>query len=105
MDKNQAINAITSVFQRYLLLTPTDQGLLSALSQGKLYELYVLSELLIDLRRRGFLLRFSGQTLKFKQAAGKIKVADPHFRLTAPDRTRLWLFVDIEFQPPTAPAA
>ena len=97
MDKSQAINAITSVFQRYRRLTPTDQGLLSALDQGKLYELYVLSELLIDLRRRGFRLWFSGQTLKFKQAAGKIKVADPHFRLTAPDRASLWLFVDIEF--------
>ena len=97
MDKNQAIHAITSVFHRYRRLTPTDQGLLSALSQGKLYEMYVLSELLIDLRRRGFLLRFSGQTLKFKQAAGKIKVADPHFRLTAPNGTSLWLFVDIEF--------
>ena len=97
MDKSQAIDAITSVFRRYRRLTPTDQWLLSALDQGKLYELYVLSELLIDLRRRGFLLRFCGQTLKFKQAPGKIKVADPHFLLTAPDRTRLWLFVDIEF--------
>ena len=97
IDKSQAINAITSVFQRYRLLIPTDQGLLSALDQGKLYELYVLSELVIDLRRRGFLLRFCGRTLKFKQAAGKIKVADPHFHLTAPDRTILWLFVDIEF--------
>ena len=97
MDKSQAINAITSVFQRYRRLTPTDQALLSALDQGKLYELYVLSELLIDLRCRRFLLRFCGQTLKFKQAAGKIKVADPHFRMTAPDGTHLWLFVDIEF--------
>ena len=52
MDKSQAIHAITSVFQRYRRLTPTDQGLLSGLDQGKLYELYVLSELLIDLRRR-----------------------------------------------------
>lgn len=97
MDKSQAIDAIISVFRRYRRLTPTDQGFVAALRQGKLYELYVLSELLIDLRRRGFSVRFSGQTLKFKQAAGKIKVTDPHFQLTAPDRTCLWLFVDIEF--------
>ena len=97
MDKCRAIDAITSVFRRYRSLTPTDRRLLVALSQGKLYELYVLSELLIDLRRRGFLLQFSGRTLRFKQAAGKIKVTDPHFELTAPDRTCLWLFVDIEF--------
>ena len=98
MDKSQAIDAITSVFRGYRRLSPTDQGLLSALDQGKLYELYVLSELLIDLRRRGFHLRFCGQTVKFKQAPGKIKVTDPHFLLTAPDSTRLWLFVDIEFE-------
>lgn len=97
MDKSRAINAITSIFQRYRSLTPTDQGFMSTLGQGKLYEMYVLSELLIDLRRRGFFLRFSGQTLKFKQAAGKIKLADPHFRLTAPNQTDLRLFVDIEF--------
>ena len=97
LDKSHAINAITSVFKRYRRLTPTDQGLLSALDQGKLYELYVLSELLIDLQRRGFCLRFSANTLKFKQAPGKIKIDDPHFLLTAPDGTTLWLFVDIEF--------
>ena len=66
MDKTRAINAITSIFGRYRRLTPTDQGLLFAPNQGKLYELYVLSELLIDLRRRGFLTQFSGQALKFK---------------------------------------
>ena len=98
MDKSQAINAITSIFGRYRRLTPTDQGLLSALSLGKLYELFVLSELLIDLRHRGFFIHFvAGPTLKFKASPGKIKLADPHFRLIAPDRTQLGLFVDIEF--------
>ena len=78
-------------------LTPTDQFLVSALNDGKLYELYVLSELLLDLQVRGFLLHFSGQTLRFKQAPGTLKTSDPHFRVVAPDQTRLWIFVDIEF--------
>ena len=97
MDKTRAINAVMSIFGRYRRLIPTDQRLLSALNQGKLYELYVLSKLLLDLRRRGFLLHLFGQTLKFKQAPGRLKTSDPHFCLIAPDRTPLWLFVDIEF--------
>lgn len=97
MNRTQAINAITSIFGRYHRLSPTDRAFLSALDQGKLYELYVLSELLIDLKRRGFLLHFPEQSLKFKQGAGKIKVTDPHFRVFAPNRRRFWLFVDIEF--------
>ena len=98
MDKTHAVNAVTSIFGRYRRLTPTDRQLLSALAQGELYELYVLSELLTDLRSRGFIIQLAaGHTLKFKAAPGKIKHTDPHFLLTAPDGTRLWLFINIEF--------
>ena len=102
MDRRQAINNIQSLFRQFRALTPVDQALVSGLNDGKLYELYVLSELLPDLRNRGFQFRFVGNTLKFKAAPGKIKLNaphnDPHFEVTAPNRNRLWLFVDIEFQ-------
>ena len=103
MDKSKAIKDIQSIFRQFKVLKPSDRAFLSSLNDGKLYELYVLSELVLDLRRHGFQLRFVGgtpkaNTLKFKAAPGKIKLSDPHFEVTAPNSTRLWLFVDIEFQ-------
>ena len=98
MDKHQAINDIQSIFRHFKALTPGDLALLSGLNHGKLYELYVLSEVLLDLQRRGFQFRFVGNTLKFKAAPGKIKLNAPHFVVTAPNGKQLWLFVDIEFQ-------
>lgn len=97
MDRTRATNAIRSIFRHYRRLIPADKRLVSALDDGKLYELYVLSQLLLDLRQRGFRPRFLGKTLRFKQAPGRLKTSDPHFRLIAPDGTCLWLFVDIEF--------
>ena len=98
MNTRQAINDIQSIFRQFRALTPGDQALLSGLKHGKLYELYVLSEVLCKLHARGFQFRFVGNTLKFKAAPGKIKLNDPHFVVTAPHGDELWLFVDIEFQ-------
>ena len=98
MNKSKAIRDIQSIFQRFKALTPVDRTLLSGLNDGKLYELYVLSELLLDLQRRGCQCRFIGNTLKFKAAPGKIKLNDPHFEVITPNGTRFRLFVDIEFQ-------
>ena len=98
MNKSKAIRDIQSIFRRFKALTPVDRTLLSGLNDGKLYELYVLSELLLDLQRRGCQCRFIGKTLKFKAAPGKIKLNDPHFEVITPNGTRFRLFVDIEFQ-------
>ena len=97
MNKSQAIADIVSIFQRYRTLTPSDRDVLDAFNQGKLYELYVLSELLVDLRNRGCELQFTAQTLRFKGAPGRIRTEDPHFCVIAPNGRPLWLFVDIEF--------
>ena len=97
MNKSQAITDIVSIFQRYRTLTPEDRDVLDALNQGKLYEVYVLSELVLDLLHRGFRFQFVGQTLRFKAAPGKVKATDPHFQVSAPSGRPLWLFVDIEF--------
>ena len=67
MNKSQAETRIQSIFQRFskasTLLHPT---LLSGLNNGKLYELYVLSELVLDLDRRGFQVCLTQSNLKFK---------------------------------------
>lgn len=98
MDRDQAITEIDAIFGTYAASMPSDTALLRSLSDGKLYELYVLSELIADLDRRGFAIRFVGRTLSFKGAPGQIKLGDPHFELRAPNGAPLWLFVDIEFR-------
>ena len=97
MDRTQAIADVEAIFANYKATTPHDQLLLNGLNDGKLYELYVLSELLLDLRRRGFTIGFVGRSLAFKAAPGKILRGDPHFELTSPMGSLFWLFVDIEF--------
>ena len=97
MNKGQAIAEIESIFRRYRTLTPSDGNILDALDQGKLYELYVLSELLDNLQQRGFRMQLTARTLRFKGAPGRVRTADPHFCVTSPNGNLLWLFVDIEF--------
>ena len=98
MNKNAALSLINSIFSQYMSLTPADNTLLSALKDGKLYEIYVLSELLTDLHNRGFRITPPTGTLKFKAAPGMIKFTDPHFTIRSPSGGLLWLFVNIEFQ-------
>jgi hypothetical protein len=98
MNRASAISEIKKVFAQYKSIGPQDDKLVQALTDGKLYELYVLSRVVEELRARGFGLQFRGTTLKFKASPGKIKVSDPHFELAAPDGRTLWLFVDIEFE-------
>ena len=98
MDKSHAIRRIEAVFSRYKTLRSKDSAHLQALDKGKLYELYVLSELVRDLNSRGFQLAFWGSDIAFKAAPGKIKPSDPHFHVTAPNGVGYRLFVDIEFE-------
>ena len=97
MDKKEAIEKIESIFSTYKKLEAADTTHLQGLDKGKLYELYVLAELVRDLKRRHCKLAFLGSSIVFKAAPGKIKAADPHFLVTAPDRSKSRIFVDIEF--------
>ena len=98
MDRDEAEKAIKALFAHYKsYISTTDEQVLKGLSDGKLYELYVLSEVVRDLAGRGCRMVFRGTTLKFKGGPGMIKTSDPHFEVRAPDGTNLWLFVDIEF--------
>ena len=98
MEKEEAEKEIQAIFEDFKAITDIDKELLSGLSQGKLYEFYVLASLLTDLKGRGFTIALTKDTLKFKGAPGLIHVNDPHFVVTAPDGTKLRLFVNIEFQ-------
>jgi hypothetical protein len=98
MDRTQAIADIGAVFGAYKSLMPSDTQLLQALKGGKLYELYVLSEVIDELAGRGFRISFIGSTLQFKAGPGQIKLSDPHYHVRTPQGRDLWAFVDIEFR-------
>ena len=98
MEREEAEKEIQAIFEEFKTITDIDKELLSGLSQGKLYELYVLARLLTDLKGRGFAIALTKDTLKFKGAPGLIHRNDPHFVVSAPDSTKLRLFVNIEFQ-------
>lgn len=98
MDRNEAIRRIEAIFSAYKKLQAKDSTLLTALDKGKLYELYVLSQLLLDLRSRGFRLAFVGHSIDFKAAPGKIKTSDSHFKMGSPYGRPSRIFVDIEFE-------
>lgn len=99
MDRVAAIAAIQALFASYRTAQPGDTALLQALTDGKLYELYVLSDLVDVLAARGFSLAFPFTSLNFKASPGMIKATDPHFEVTAPYTTAVgWrIYVDIEF--------
>lgn len=96
-----AIAEIQRIFNVYRAAQPSDASDLAALTNGKLYELFVLADLLSDLKSRGFALSFVGAhpTLKFKASPGQIRLADSHFEVTSPASTTVdfRIFVDIEF--------
>ena len=87
-----------AVVSKYKQLRSSDTSYLEALDKGKLYEIYVLSQLVMDLSRRGFRLAFSHSSLIFKGAPGKINANDPHFLVRPPQGPTCRLFVDIEFE-------
>jgi hypothetical protein len=85
------------IFKTYKAVNRIDRNYLSHLSNGKVYELFVLSHLLLRLKKRGFTLGFNGQTLHFKAGPGRIKQTDPHFTVRL--GSAIWyIFVDIEFE-------
>lgn len=68
---------------------------------GKVYEVTVLAEVLVDLRRRGFFLSFSNphKKIELKGAAGMLDPSDPHFDVrTSPSSTVAFeVFMSVEF--------
>lgn len=101
MKRDDAEDEIKQLFANYRAAQPEDTALLENLSDGKLYELFVVCHVVEELTNRGFTLRFTGTSLKFKGSPGMIKASDPHFEIYAPGgdgNPALWLYVDIEFE-------
>ena len=102
---------IIRIFAAYRAAQATDGPMVAALTDGKLYELFVLSRVVQELDGRGFKLRFVGSkppggaastghsTLKFKSSPGMMKKEDSHFEVTprARSKPKCFLFVNIEF--------
>ncbi|MCA4908526.1 MAG: hypothetical protein ING96_18250 [Roseomonas sp.] len=114
MDKKARSDAsaeIRRIFAVYRKAQSSDAMVLKALTDGKLYELFVLSHVIEDLKNRGFTIAFKGaqqaagvgarsSTLKFKASPGKISNADSHFEISCPQSSTVdfRIFVDIEFE-------
>lgn len=99
MNKMNAASRIQTIFsQAKAAVTTMDAKVFAALSNGKLLELYVLSEVLTELRSRHCPSTFKGSSFVFKAGPGMIKLSDPHFEVQTPSGLLLRLFVDIEFR-------
>lgn len=67
------------------------------LTAGKLYEFYVLSKTVEELRGRGFNVSFNGKILKFKQSPSMIQPGDTHFRIQHPATGQSFnMYTDVE---------
>lgn len=97
MDHTDATNRIKTIFSTFRTITDSETRSLLSLSKGKLYELFVLSEVIVDLRRRGFSLNFSGNSIKFQSSPGSVNQFDPHFDVYVPGKQRpsFQIFVDV----------
>lgn len=95
IDKIQAKQKITNVFRAYKSLTSADTSEIAKLKGGKLYEVFVLSELISDLRKHGYTITFHGSKLKFKAKGGLVKQSDPHFDIVDPTGFSYQVFVDV----------
>ena len=67
------------------------------LTRGKLYEFFVLGEVLKELRHRGYRISLQGTVLTLKQGPGKIKLSDTHFIAHSPrTEAKFRICTDIE---------
>lgn len=99
MNTTQAITEIKSIFGAFGAAFSTDNAILGALSDGKLYEAYVISKIVDELASRNYQITFRGTSLLFKGGPGMIKLTDPHFELfdMATGAIEWRIFADIEF--------
>ena len=102
MNRTQAEGRIRSVFKSYGATSSTTIAKLRALSDGKVFELWVLSKLLEEIKGLGYTITYShpGSPLFLKGAPGMLRQAQPHFDVrTAPSRQIRWqVFLSVEFR-------
>jgi hypothetical protein len=69
---------------------------LRGLTAGKLYELFVLSKLLLELRHRGHSFVFSHSTIRFKTGGGPIRAGDFHIDVLRDGAVVGKIYTDVE---------
>lgn len=96
ISKKRARRELRSLIQRFESRRAAHSEMRS-LTAGKLYEFYVLSRTIEELRSRGFNISFSGKVLELKQSPGIIQPGDAHFLVVHPATgQRFNIFTDIE---------
>lgn len=101
MNRANAEAAIRSVFGAYGIASSTIPAGASSHARGKVYELYVLTQVIRHLRSLGYRISFSHPSgaVKFKSSPGLLKASDPHFSVSLPGHKPTFdVYVDIEFQ-------
>lgn len=102
MNRANAENRIKNIFRIYKAAQSDTVKHISTKSHGKVYELYVLSELLKELAQDGCSIKYShpGLSLAFKSAPGLLRQNEPHFNISSNSdpQMKLQVFVNVEFQ-------
>ncbi len=97
MNRKEAETEIKQVFSSYKSVTASDDKTLKAMTNGKVYELLVLSEMVQRLANHGYQLNFVGNDIKFKGSPGLLRQSDPHFDILENGNTEYQLFLSVEF--------
>jgi len=97
MDRSAAEAEIKRIFSKYKTVTANDDKTLKAMTNGKVYELFVLSEIVERLAKHGYSLNFVGRDIRFKGSPGLLKQSDPHFDISRYGSLKFQLFVSVEF--------
>lgn len=97
MDRSTAEAEIKNVFLKYKTVTANDDKTLKAMTNGKVYELFVLSKIVERLATYGYSLNFVGRDIRFKGSPGLLKQRDPHFNISKYSSLKFQLFVSVEF--------
>lgn len=97
MNFNRARNEVRQLIRTFQSRRASHDPRIAQLTRGKLYELFVLSRLLLMLHRRGFSITLNGTVLTLKQAPGIIKPGDTYFELQHPASRKIFrVYTDIQ---------
>ncbi|WP_224407289.1 hypothetical protein [Afifella sp. IM 167] len=102
MDKNQAESDIVGVFDLYGATSSPTISKLGSTADGKVFELWILSELLEEIAGKGYTIQYShpGSTIPLPGGPCKLDQSSPHFDVFAPGSSgALWqVFLSVEFR-------
>ncbi|MBK1625423.1 hypothetical protein [Afifella marina] len=102
MDRKQAESDIVDVFKLYGATSSPKISKLGSTADGKVFELWILSELLEEIAGKGYTIQYShpGSTIPLPGGPCKLDQNSPHFDVFAPGSNgALWqVFLSVEFR-------